>query len=254
MQAGGKVTAARIADLSGLSLKTVKRRFKTLSVTEQPACQKGSNGPLIRPCGRPLPAASLSSSTTSLNLPSLASFAKATREAARATAKVERPQIAAYRKLAAAMLKRGAEAMTVPGLPPSASVALKDAHKSALAARATAEKRMEARRAGQAVRARKAERESWHADHVMDEAAFKERLADLEGQKAAAVERVLQNGSDPVMMERVEMGYGARFAAEFRARKAARGEPVAKSAAPRRLPRMGQGNHSYDALDLEIEW
>lgn len=232
LEAGAKVTRATVAVGSGVSIETVKRRWKTLEVGEPIERKKGSHG-LIRPCG----AESLVPVLTPARL------AKDAREAQRR----DKSALVAYAGQAARMLRPGAEVEAVFPPCPNASPVLKEAHVKALAAQAVAWRRAGDRRKRAASKVRAVEREAWHDEHAGDEPSWQARLAELAWREIATTERALHQGG--TALDRVEMAFSSIRAAEDRARMRASGIPVK----PRQRTPM-TNMHAFDGIDAAIPW
>jgi hypothetical protein len=232
---GIRPTQAAVAARAGVSLKTAKRHWHDLA--ERPVAHPAEGVTRSNlSCG------DLAEVPTSAQ-PPLPEIENPTLLAA------DEPAIAPYETSASRMKRRGADPEAVLPPPPGSSPALHAAYRNALAARAGAQRRLDARRAKAATAIRAADREEWHAGHVGDEEAWQARLADISDQETIAVERVLQAGGHPAAMERVELAFLSIRGAEHRARHRALGE----TPWPRRRtqPMRPRGP---DQLDLAIPY
>ncbi len=236
---GIRPTQAAVAVRAGVSLRTAKRHWHDLA--ERPVAQPaegvtrsnlscGDLAEVPTSAQPPLPGINPSS------LPS-----------------TDEPAIAAYEATATRMKRRGADPEAVLPPPPRSSTALQAVYRNALAARAGAQRRLDARRAKAAAAVRAADREAWHAGHVGDEEAWQARLADISDNETIAVERVLQAGGYPNALERVEMSFLSIRGAEHRARLRATGEP-AKPRRPRIQRPRGWRRTDQDEIDLAIPY
>ena len=229
---GARPTQAAVAIRAGLSLSTVKRNWAQLD--ERPVVAPGhgvtrsnlSCGDLVEVLSLPFP------KTESSPLPSSEVLA-----------------IASYVAASSRMAQRGANPEEILLPPLGSSPALVSAYQTARSARASAQRRQQARRQKVVAKVRAAAREEWHIQHVGCDAAWQARLCELSSQESIAVESILRSGGCLSALDRTELMFKSIRGAEERAHRRALGEVPRMRRRERRVWFRGP-----DEIDLAIPW